>query len=259
MKRKIIEIDEERCTGCGNCILACAEGALELVDGKARLMGDIYCDGIGACIGECPEGALKIIEREAEAFDETEVERMLEERSHPNHDPDLSDEKLLACGCPGSLEMELKRPEKNLRGAILSRAQSELGHWPIKLKLLSPNAPFLKGADLVLLADCAAVAYPNLHRDFLCGRAVAIGCPKFDDSTRDIETLSSIIKEAGLNSLSIVHMEVPCCFKYMVVAEKALEEAGKDIDVTRVIVGRDGEILETDGVRSALTDKRVSK
>ncbi len=258
MKRKIIEIDEEKCTGCGECILACAEGALELVDGKAKLVGDIYCDGLGACIGDCPEGALTIIEREAEDFDEMEVDRLLDGHSHPNHKPDLSDAKPLACGCPGSFEMELKRPERNPRGAILSKAQSELGHWPIKLKLLSPNASFLKGADLVLLADCAAAAYPNLHRDFVCGRAVAIGCPKFDDPARDIEILSSIIKEADLNSLSIVHMEVPCCFGYMMVAEKALELAGSDIDVTRVVVGRDGEILETEEVGRSLDKKRAS-
>jgi hypothetical protein len=154
--------------------------------------------------------------------------------------------------------MELKKTEKNPRGAILSKARSELGHWPIKLKLIGPQAPFLKGADLVLLADCAAVAYPNLHRDFLGGRAVAIGCPKFDDHARDIEILTSIIKEADLNSLSVVHMEVPCCFGYMKVAEKALEDAGSDIDVTRVVIGRDGEILETEKVGRSSDRKLAS-
>jgi Pyruvate/2-oxoacid:ferredoxin oxidoreductase delta subunit len=250
-KREIIEIDEEKCTGCGQCILACAEGALELVNGKAKVVSDVYCDGLGACIGDCPEGALSIVVREADEFDEEKVEERLKTLNSAKGAKG-GGEAVLACGCPGENAVKLKPTGIAPRGAIgAGRTQSELSHWPIKLKLLGPGAPFLRGKDLVLLADCAGVAYPNLHPEFIGGRAVAIGCPKFDDHEADVKKLSDIIRKAELNSLSVVMMEVPCCGGLAVAAEKAVEKAGVKLDITRVVVGRDGEIISVTPVAAA--------
>ncbi|MRR34922.1 4Fe-4S dicluster domain-containing protein, partial [bacterium] len=170
MKRNIIEIDEELCNGCGSCITACAEGALKMVDGKARLVSDAYCDGLGACIGDCPTGALKIVERDAPEFDEKAVEKHLETVKKP--------EKLeaLACGCPGSAAMTFITEKSNgYSPAETAALKSSLTHFPVKLQLLHPQAPFLKGADLLLMADCCALCYPGLHQNLLRGRSVAMG------------------------------------------------------------------------------------
>jgi Pyruvate/2-oxoacid:ferredoxin oxidoreductase delta subunit len=255
-RREIIEIDEEKCTGCGDCIMACDEGALEIVDGKAKVVNDVYCDGLGACIADCPEDALKIVVRDAVEYDEEKAEERLKSLGRPSLKSHVLKEDALACGCPGSDAMELKKGSSNpghgKRGAIGTRpVQSELNHWPIKLKLLAPGMPFLQGKDMVLLADCAGVAYPDLHSEFLSGRAVAIGCPKFDNHEEDVEKLTDIIKETNLNSLSIVQMEVPCCNGYMVVVEKAIQNAGVKLDVTRVVVGRGGEIVSVTPLAAA--------
>jgi len=239
--RPIIEIDEEKCDGCGQCILACAEGALELVDGKARLVGEIYCDGLGACLGECPQEALKVIERPAEEFDEEAVEGRLadlKEKSQP--------QTILACGCPSSEAMTLK--PSPIAGLTAGGAASSLGHFPIKLQLLGPGAPFLKGADLLLLADCTAAAYPDLHARLLPGRAVALGCPKLDDLEAHIVRLAEIIKHADLKSLTVVHMEVPCCHGFVHAAQQALKRAGVALPLGRIKISRSGEILEEEGV-----------
>lgn len=239
--RKIIEIDDELCNGCGECIIACAEGALKVVDGKAKLIADIYCDGLGACLGECPQGALKIIERPADAFDEEAVEELLaKQEKHA-----LAEEKLtmpLACGCPGSAEMSLQ-PSASAdapRGTI----QSRLGHWPVKLQLLNPQAPFLKGADLVLLADCAACALPDLHQRFLGGTAVAMACPKLDDADAHVAKLAQVLEGARPRSIKVVIMEVPCCKGLDWIASQALERAGLSIPVETVVIGRDGKLRE---------------
>jgi ferredoxin len=232
-KRKIIEIDEEKCTGCGQCILACAEGALALVDGKAKLIGDVYCDGLGACIGECPEGALTIVEKDAEAFTEQPVHELQKRQTEQK--------ELLPCGCPSSMTMALKPKDA---GEPSHEVPSQLGHWPIKLQLLSPNAPFLKGSNLLLLADCAAAAFPNLHSALLKGKSIAMGCPKLDDIDAHIDHLADIIRDADLASLTVVHMEVPCCFEFVFAAQKAIEKAGVKIPLARMKVGRTGEILE---------------
>ena len=243
-RRKIIEIDDEKCTGCGECMLACAEGALELVDGKAKLVGDIYCDGLGACIGECPEGALKVIERDAEEFDEAAVEELLKERdaeSKPVENP-------MACGCPGSTAMTMERSGRAGSDECAGEIASELGHWPIKLQLLNPKAPFLKGADLLLLADCAAAAYPDLHRKLLRGHAVAMGCPKLDDLEAHINKLAQVLEEACPKSLTVAHMEVPCCKGFMFAAEKAIELAGVDMPLHCIVIARAGEVLSGEGL-----------
>jgi NAD-dependent dihydropyrimidine dehydrogenase PreA subunit len=242
--RKIIEIDEEKCTGCGECILACAEGALALVDGKARMVGEIYCDGLGACIGECPEGALRIIEREAEGFDEAAVEELLKERKETESAKDGASEKTMACGCPGTRMQTLTDSGVEEIDGEPAELRSDLGHWPIKLQLLGPQAPFLKGADLVLMADCAAVSLPDLHRRILRGRAVAIGCPKLDDLDAHIDRLAEILKGAKPKSLTVLHMEVPCCRGFVYAAQQAIEKSGIDVPLTRIMVGIKGEILE---------------
>jgi ferredoxin len=244
--RNIIEIDEDKCTGCGECVIACAEGALEIVDGKAKLVSDIYCDGLGACLGECPEGALKVIEREAEDFDEEAVEERLEEIKKPAQECAAPSSghghETMACGCPSSAAMTREpAPENDTedKGDVVS----QLLHWPIKLQLIRPDAPFLKNSDLLLLADCGAAAFPNLHRRLLKGRAVCMGCPKFDDLDAHIERLTDILKTSKPKSLSVVIMEVPCCKGLMFAAEKAIEASGVDIPLKLIVIGREGELL----------------
>jgi len=242
--RKIIEIDEDKCTGCGQCIVACAEGALELVDGKARVVGDIYCDGLGACIGECPEDALKIIEREAEAFDEAAVEKLLETKKADASEATESHEKAMACGCAGTMVQSFSCANQEEADEDVGALRSELGQWPIKLQLLGPQVAFLKDADLVLMADCTAVSFPDLHRKILRGHAVAIGCPKLDDLDAHINRLAEILEGAKPKSLTVVHMEVPCCRGFIYAAEKAIEKSGVNLPLRRIMIGIKGEILE---------------
>ncbi|MFC1890546.1 ATP-binding protein [Thermodesulfobacteriota bacterium] len=246
--RKMIEIDEEKCTGCGECIITCAEGALELIDGKAKLVGDVYCDGLGACLGECPEGALTIIEREAEAFDEAAVEEHLRSREASSHDhPHAGEgvpEPTLPCGCPSSQTMVLDRTEPACEGNTAGTIQSALGHWPIKLQLLGPGAPFLKDSDLILMADCTAASFPDLHRKLLAGHTIAMGCPKLDDLEAHISRLAEILQGARPRSLTVAYMEVPCCYGFVTAAQEAVKRSGVDLPVGRIKVGRNGEILE---------------
>ncbi len=251
--RKMIEIDEALCNGCGQCILGCAEGALELVDGKAKLIGEVYCDGLGACIGECPEGALTIVEREADEFDEAAVEELLERKAQD----EAAKSNPMPCGCPGAMARSLAPTAPAVPAAPAATAvsdapadklPSELAHWPIKLQLLGPQAPFLKGADLVLLADCAGVAFPDVHRKILRGRAIAIGCPKLDDLEAHIERLAQILAGAKPKSLTVVHMEVPCCRGFVHAAEQAIEQAGVDIPLSRMMIGVQGELLEEENM-----------
>ncbi|HPR52449.1 MAG TPA: 4Fe-4S binding protein [Deltaproteobacteria bacterium] len=237
--RKIIEIDENRCTGCGLCITSCAEGALKLVDGKAKLVSDVYCDGLGACLGECPEGALKIIDREAEDFSEEAVEEL---KTHQHTAPVL---QTMPCGCPSSMAMSIS--PKSAHGessAPLGATPSELTHWPIKLQLLAPTAPFLKDTDLVLLADCCAASQPDLHRTILKGKSIALGCPKLDNIEAHVVRLSEILKSARPRSLTVVHMEVPCCFGFVQAALAAAQRSGVNIPIKRVKIARTGAILE---------------
>lgn len=242
--RNIIEINEELCDGCGQCILDCAEGALELVDGKAKLVGEIFCDGLGACLSGCPTGALKVIQREAEAFDEEAVEHRLAglkaETSPPEPMP-LAEMPTLACGCASS-EARALSPQA---GPVTAGDQpSRLEHWPVKLQLLGPQAPFLKNADLLLLADCAAAAYPNLHADLLPGRAVALACPKLDDAQAHIAKLAEVLAGAKPRSLTVVHMEVPCCKGLDYIADQAIGRAGVDLKRGDLVISREGKILE---------------
>lgn len=253
IKRKIIEIDEEQCDGCGQCVIGCAEGALEIVDGKAKVISDNLCDGLGACIGECPQGALEIVEREAEAFDEDAVEAHL--ASQPALVTTEPAGEVLPCGCP-SAQIKTFVPQTanqptafdgvgSAPGAATSgSAASTLGHWPVQVRLIPTTAPFLKGADLLVVADCVPVAFPTLHRDFLQGKAVMVGCPKFDDAQEYIQKFSDIFKNAGIKSVTVVVMEVPCCSGLPTIVKNGIANAGVDLAVSEVVIGTGGQILE---------------
>ncbi len=249
--RKIIQIDEERCDGCGQCVPACAEGAIKIIDGKAKVIEDRFCDGLGACLGECPNDALQVIEREAEEFDEAAVEAHLAHSKKAHHKA----EPAMACGCP-SANIQTFAPVSPCQAANAPKGfqneASALTHWPVQIRLVPPNAPFLKNADLLVLADCAPVAYPNLHRDFLKGKVVLLGCPKFDDAEAYIEKFTAIFKTASPKSITTVFMEVPCCGGLPMIVQRALEASGKQIPHTEVIITCRGAVMDDCGCRQAM-------
>jgi NAD-dependent dihydropyrimidine dehydrogenase PreA subunit len=253
--RKIIHIDEDLCDGCGNCVPSCAEGALEIVDGKARVIADFYCDGLGACLGECPTGALTITERTADEFDEHAVEKLLTEKT--KQEPSARTVLPMAAGgCPSSRMMQSFGPTAEGAGpgfpaATGAPAESALNHWPVQIMLVPPTAPFLKGADLLVLADCVPVAFPTLHRDFLKGKAVMMGCPKFDNTQAYIEKFAQIARHSGIRSITAVVMEVPCCAALPVIVQKGLKLAGAAIPMEEVVISVRGKILERRQVRAA--------
>jgi ferredoxin len=244
VKRKIIEINEELCDGCGLCVPSCAEGAIQILDGKAKLITDKFCDGLGACLGECPNGALKVTEREAEDFDPEAVETHLknQEKTPPQPEP------ALACGCPstqvqtflGPLGGSKTQPLDSTRPAP---AGSTLAHWPVQIKLVPAKAPFLKDAELLVLADCVPVAYPHLHRDFLPGKSVLMGCPKLDAVEDYIQKFTDMFKTNNIRNITVAYMEVPCCSGLPRILELAMKEAGKNIPLRQVVVSTRGEIL----------------
>lgn len=242
--RKIIKINEELCDGCGQCVPGCAEGALQIVDGKARVVADKYCDGLGACLGDCPTGALQIIEREADEFDEVAVEAFLSEQ-----EKDMpKEENLLPCGCP-STHIQTFIPAESCQAAnqpvaIKGPTESALSHWPIQIRLIPADAPFLKGADLLILADCCAVAFPALHGDLLKGKVVMMGCPKFDEVQDYVEKFAGIFKIADIKNITTVIMEVPCCSGLPMIVKKGMEASGKNIPTNEMIISTRGEILE---------------
>jgi ferredoxin len=239
-KRKIIEINQELCDGCGQCVTSCAEGAIKIVNGKATLIRDSFCDGLGACIGECPTGALKIIEREAEEFDHEAVEEHVKRQEEMN-------KKLapMGCGCPSSnIRMLDAACEKANQPSVQSGGPSALRHWPVQIKLVPPTAPFLRDADLLVAADCTPIAYPDFHRDFLQGRAVLLGCPKLDDAQGYVGKFTEIFKTANIRSITVVDMEVPCCSALPAIVQKAMQAAGKVIPMEEVTLSVNGEILK---------------
>ena len=241
--RKIIEIDEELCDGCGQCVPGCAEGSLQIVDGKAKMVSDNLRDGLGACIGECPNGALRIVEREAEEFDEEAVEKYLAEKEAAKQ----KQQPVLACGCT-STYIQTFAPVSSCREANIPAgfedSESALSHWPIQIRLVPATAPFLKGADLLVLADCCGVAIPTLHKDLLKGRVVMIGCPKFDDIQEYVEKFADIFKTADIKSVLSVVMEVPCCSGLPMIVKKGMEAAGKNIPIKELVISTRGKILE---------------
>ena len=237
--RKVIRIDEELCDGCGECVPGCAEGALQIVDGKAKVVEDKYCDGLGACIGECPNGALTIIERDADEFDEKAVEDYLAKKEEVK-------QETLPCGCP-STQLQSFIPQASCetanKPAVIDSVESSLTHWPVQIRLVPPNAPFLKEADLLVIADCVSVAYPALHRDFLKGKAVMMGCPKFDDVQEYVDKFTEVFKTADIKSINSVVMEVPCCSGLPAMLKKGMEAAGKEVPMKETVVSVRGKIL----------------
>ncbi|MCF8119978.1 MAG: 4Fe-4S binding protein [Deltaproteobacteria bacterium] len=237
--RKIIEIDDELCDGCGQCIPACAEGAIQVVDGKARMVAEKYCDGLGACLGDCPNGAIRMVEREAEDFDPEAVEAYLREKeAHETIGPQPA-------GCPSSQVQTFIPPAGQATAGENAAAatDSALAHWPVQIHLVPANAPFLKHADLLIAADCTPVAYPHFHRDFIHKRVVLLGCPKFDDVEAYIDKFTDIFRHMDIQSITVLIMEVPCCSGLPAMIRKAMAAAGKDIPMEEITLSTRGDIL----------------
>lgn len=221
VKRKIVKIDEDLCNGCGECIPNCAEGALQIIDGKAKIVKDVYCDGLGACLGHCPQDAIEIIEREADPFDEEAVHEFLKEKEIDN--------SCVSCQEVLSLESTPSQQDHTLQ-------QSELTQWPVQLNLVPLKAPFYDGKELLVIADCAPVAHPNAHSELIKGKSVVIGCPKFDNGQHYIDKLSEIIKRNDIKGIQVARMEVPCCSGLYAIAERAIQQSGKSIPLKQTII-----------------------
>jgi len=241
MKRKIVRIDEEKCNGCALCVPACAEGAIEIVDGKARLAAENLCDGLGACLGDCPENAIIIEEREADAFSEEAVEARLDSLGQGQE----SAAPTPAFVCPSSRVISHERSGGGEKAVVEGEVSSELTHWPVKLQLVPPTAPFFRGKELVIAADCAPVAYGDFHRRFLKDRAVVIHCPKFGDQSYVLEKLTELFRSAGCTGVTILRAEVPCCAGLTYAVHEALKASGADLPVREIVVGLKGDLRES--------------
>lgn len=241
MKRNIVEIDREKCDGCGLCVPSCAEGAIKIVDGKAVLAADNLCDGLGACLGECPRGAIRIIEREADAFDEQAVEHYKGKIAVGSGTP-VQHAVHHGGGCPGSRVMTGNNTGKKDSADERNSRRSRLGQWPVQLKLVPVDAPFFEDADLLIAADCVPFAYADFHKDFLDGKALLVGCPKLDDNQYYTEKLAEIFLESTIRSITVVRMEVPCCGGIEAAVKRALVAVGRNIPLKVVSVGVDGTI-----------------
>ncbi len=272
-KRKIIKIDEEKCNGCGLCMPNCPEGALRVIDGKARLISDLFCDGLGACIGHCPEGAIAIEEREAERYNEKRVMANIAKqganviKAHLEHLKNHNQPVLLrdavdylkengidvplmenthvhaGSGCPGAKIIDFKKRGSE-KEKINFNAESELSHWPIQLMLVPPFAPYLKDADLLIAADCVPFAYPAFHQDLLKEKVLLVGCPKFDNLALYKEKIGRILEINEIKSITYVHMEVPCCFGLTNIIEQAISESGKKVPYKEAVIGIKGDRLK---------------
>lgn len=236
MIRRVIEIDQEKCNGCGACVTACQEGAIGLVDGKAVLLRDDYCDGLGNCLPACPTDAIQFVEREAAAFDEEAVKKHMEKQQKPVHG-----------GCPGMMAKQFKREDKKTQPAKVQNESytntSELNQWPVQIKLVSPNAPYLNGADLLIAADCTAFSYGNFHQDFIKDKITLIGCPKLDEGDYS-HKLAELLSYNDIKSITVVRMEVPCCGGIVNAVKNAFLESGKMVPWKVVTISTTGNIIE---------------
>ncbi|MHA1277391.1 MAG: ATP-binding protein [Candidatus Helarchaeota archaeon] len=236
MIRKIIQIDEDLCTGCGECIPKCAEKALQIVDTpkgkKARLVKEIYCDGLGACLVTCPMDAITIVEREADPFDEEATHQYIKH---------LEPEQKVSLSCPSSQMLQLEEQEENSSESI--RIRSELRQWPVQLHLIPPSAPYLVNADIIFIADCVPFAFPNLHQDLIKGKIVIVSCPQQDDPQIYTAKIAQILKTAHPRKIIVAHMTVPCCFGLKLMIEDAIKEAGIDTTIEEIIITMKGKIV----------------
>ncbi len=275
MKRKIITIDQEKCNGCGLCIPNCAEGALQMIDGKARLISDLFCDGLGACIGHCPQGAIAIEEREAEPYNETRVmEYIITQgentiQAHLAHMHEHGETKILeeavaflnarsitvpdflhkekhseGCGCPGGRTVDMRENLSEKTEPVAGPVRSQLRQWPVQLQLLNPNAPYFDDAELLIAADCVPFAYGDFHNRFLKNKIVITFCPKLDTTIEQyIDKLAAIISLHTIKSITVLHMEVPCCGGTVTILQKAIEKAQKFVMVKEYTISLKGEIM----------------
>lgn len=239
-KRAIIHIDEEKCNGCGLCVPNCAEGAIKVIDGKARLISDNLCDGLGACLGHCPQGALIVEDREAPEFEDSAVVEHLAKQSMVKQ---ADQQPQLTHSCPGSRMMSFNRDPVVEQPGSRAPQKSELRQWPVQLQLVPTSAPYFQDADLLVAADCVPFAYPDFHHKLLRNKTVVMACPKLDEVGPYVDKLATIFRDNDINSITVAHMEVPCCFGLMQLVRKALSQSGRtDIPIYDVTVGIQGEI-----------------
>jgi NAD-dependent dihydropyrimidine dehydrogenase PreA subunit len=239
--RNIVKIDEEKCNGCGLCVNACAEGAIKIIDGKAKLVSEIYCDGLGACLGHCPEDAITIEKREAEDFDEEATKAHLTKEKNPKVQTDFV--------YPGMTSKQLKTKAAPNDTTQAGTAPSQLGQWPVQLKLVSPHAPYFADADLLLVADCVPFTMGDFHNRFLKDHNIAVGCPKLDDVQFYIEKLSAILQSNKLNSLTVIHMEVPCCSGLTHIARQAITQSNMEMTFRDVTIDLQGNVSRTETIK----------
>jgi len=233
--RNVVKIDEDKCNGCGKCVTACVEGAIKLINGKAKLVSETYCDGLGACLGHCPQDAITIEKRECAGFDEQAVKKHLESEKKPSPPKGFV--------CPSTMAKQFTK-KNQAQGDIAS----QLSHWPIQFSLISANAPFLKGADLLLTADCVPFAMGDFHSKLLKDHSIIIACPKLDDVEPYIEKLTQILNSGNLNSLAVVHMEVPCCFGLTRLVQQAIANSGKQLNFEDITISLDGQVKNRETV-----------
>jgi Fe-S-cluster-containing hydrogenase component 2 len=238
--RNIVKIDEEKCNGCGLCAKACAEGAIQIINGKAKLVSEVYCDGLGACIGHCPQDAITVEKREAAEFDEEKTKAHLAEQKKVKEQ--------IGFVCPGTIARML-RGKRSGEVAGITAIPSQLSHWPIQLMLVPPGAPYFVGADLVLAADCVAYAMGDFHNRFLKEHSIVIGCPKLDDTELYTGKLANILQSNKLKSLTVVHMEVPCCFGLTQIAKDAIVRSGLKMSFEDFTVDLNGNVKKTETVK----------
>jgi len=236
--RNIVKIDEEKCDGCGQCVDACAEGAIKIVDGKAKLVSEIYCDGLGACIGQCPQDAITIEKREAAKFDEEATKAHLAKEQESQKQADFV--------CPGMRAQKLR--EKGQTTNSTAQVPSQLSHWPVQLKLVPPSAPYFANADLLLVADCVPFAMGDFHNRFLKDHSIVVGCPKLDDAEFYIEKLAAILKANKLNSLTVIHMEVPCCSGLTQIARQAISKNKIEMSFQDVTIDLQGNVSRAETI-----------
>jgi Pyruvate/2-oxoacid:ferredoxin oxidoreductase delta subunit len=231
--RNIVKIDENKCNGCGLCVKACAEGAIQLINGKAKLVSETYCDGLGACLGHCPQDAVTIEKREARPFDEIAVKKNLQQSSN--------------FVCPGMMTMKLSA-NKPVAAQAAGDTTSQLTNWPVQLKLVSPHAPYFTGADLLLVADCVPFAMGDFHNSFLKGHSIIIGCPKLDDAHFYVDKFADILRANSIRSLTVLHMEVPCCSGLTHIARQALTQAERKMTFDDITVSLQGNVKKTEKI-----------